>query len=394
MSKRIIYITSSFPFGRGESFIYPEIKSWQKLGYDLLVIPTFPRGEYPKESLALNVLALPLFRCLYLFSFIRMLITRPITTFRLVWELLSQPRTFIKNMSALLKGAHVAILLYKHSGLEHIHVHWGGVSSTFGYVLSQYLSVPWSMTCHRWDIYENNLLALKTKSSAFTRFISNKGMKDALSIGASVEKSVVITMGVESTNRTVTKLTEGIPKIVCAANIIPVKGHRFLLEAARKLLNEGVVFELDIYGDGELKNEMIGYSNKLGLQEVVFFKGYVSHEQLLQKYSNASVTLFILPSIDLGNGLHEGVPVSLMEAMSFGVPVISTTTGSINELLPESLGLTVPGSNSLALAALIKRMLSDSEFYLATSEHVFTLINESWLVDLSIIKMKKLVDIG
>jgi glycosyltransferase involved in cell wall biosynthesis len=68
----------------------------------------------------------------------------------------------------------------------------------------------------------------------------------------------------------------------------------------------------------------------------------------------------ILASIDLGNGLHEGVPVALIEAMSYGIPVVATPTGGTAELVLPGSGLLVPPANPAALADAIQSLLEDA----------------------------------
>ena len=68
----------------------------------------------------------------------------------------------------------------------------------------------------------------------------------------------------------------------------------------------------------------------------------------------------ILPSIDLGAGEHEGIPVALIEAMGYGIPVISTSTGGIPELLSDGAGILVPHKDPVALADAIKSLLNDA----------------------------------
>jgi len=76
-------------------------------------------------------------------------------------------------------------------------------------------------------------------------------------------------------------------------------------------------------------------------------------------YEKGEVDVVVLPSTDLGDGVHEGIPVSLMEAMSYGIPVISTTTGGIPELLGSEAGLLVPERDPLALAEAIEHLARD-----------------------------------
>ena len=69
----------------------------------------------------------------------------------------------------------------------------------------------------------------------------------------------------------------------------------------------------------------------------------------------------MLPSIRTEKGEEEGVPVSLMEAMAAGVPVISTQTGAIEELAGGDAGLLVPDKNPSALQAAIWSLFDSRE---------------------------------
>ena len=72
--------------------------------------------------------------------------------------------------------------------------------------------------------------------------------------------------------------------------------------------------------------------------------------------------MVVLPSVDLGHNLHEGIPVALIEAMSYGIPVIGTRTGGIPELLEGGAGLIVPDKDPAALADAIERYVRDPAF--------------------------------
>ena len=57
----------------------------------------------------------------------------------------------------------------------------------------------------------------------------------------------------------------------------------------------------------------------------------------------AQIDVVVLPSIDLGNGYHEGIPFALMEAMAYAIPVVATETGGIPELIGGGAGLPSNG---------------------------------------------------
>jgi glycosyltransferase involved in cell wall biosynthesis len=100
-------------------------------------------------------------------------------------------------------------------------------------------------------------------------------------------------------------------------------------------------------------------SKTLGLTGSVRFLGAVSHSELLKIYREGAVSAVVLASIDLGNGFHEGIPVALMEAMSYGIPVVATATGGTAELVVPGTGLLVPPTDTAALADAIQSLLRD-----------------------------------
>jgi glycosyltransferase involved in cell wall biosynthesis len=147
--------------------------------------------------------------------------------------------------------------------------------------------------------------------------------------------------------------------VVCPARLVAVKGHRFLLQAWRILENRGVTGELWLAGEGELRQELEALADSLGLRRSVKFLGVLSHRELLSLYRESAVSVVVVPSIDMGNGYHEGIPVALIEAMSYGVPVVATRTGGTEELVLPETGLLVPPEDPGALAGALQTLLQD-----------------------------------
>jgi glycosyltransferase involved in cell wall biosynthesis len=219
--------------------------------------------------------------------------------------------------------------------------------------------VPWSLTAHRGDIAENNLLALKTAKAAFVRFISASGAEMAATVAPGLPrgKGAVIHVGVamDAAGHVAPKADRP-PILLCPANLVPVKGHKHLIRAMAILKGRGVSCSLRFAGEGELREELAALTRELACTECVRFLGHVRHETILQWYANRDVDAVVLPSVDLGNNLHEGIPVSLMEAMAHGIPVVATSTGGIPELLGGGAGLIVPPQDPAALADAIERL--------------------------------------
>ncbi|HBC93991.1 MAG TPA: colanic acid biosynthesis glycosyltransferase WcaL, partial [Pelotomaculum sp.] len=135
-----------------------------------------------------------------------------------------------------------------------------------------------------------------------------------------------------------------------------------LIEACGLLKNRGKPFYCWLFGDGPLEGELRRQVKSLGLEGVVAFKGRWPHDALLGLYENGSIDTVVLPSIETESGDKEGIPVSLIEAMARGVPVISTPTGGIGELLREESGVLVPERNAQVLMEAMETLMGDPEY--------------------------------
>ncbi len=111
--------------------------------------------------------------------------------------------------------------------------------------------------------------------------------------------------------------------IGCVANLRPVKGHCFLVEAAALVIREIPEAHFVFVGEGELRNEIVTQAKQLGISNQVHLLGHRSDAPRLQTAFDLSVL----------TSLHEGLPNSMMEAMAAGVPVLATAVGGIPELI-------------------------------------------------------------
>ncbi len=297
---RICYITASYPFGPGEAFVGVEIDAWRKRGYSIFLMPAYPRGGGAEKFDGIaDVLNYPIFS----FSFFPVLLywafKSPAVVFGVFLDLFKSPGNFWKNFFVSIKAFACARDLMRQRCV-HIHAHWGGTSSTMAMVIARLTGVPWSLTCHRWDIYTNNLLRLKSESAQFTRFISERGRRAALGIGVVASKAVVIHMGVSIIESMPIKLKpSSVAVIACPANLIEVKGHRYLIEAASLMQKTGRPFLVRFFGDGVLRLELERYCAEMNVSDLVRFEGHCPHDKLMQIYKAGEIDLVVLPSVEL-----------------------------------------------------------------------------------------------
>lgn len=366
---RIVYLTATLPFSHGqEEFFIPEISELVRRGHHLLIVPRdnrgFIDGDEARQLLgatrALPLLA-PKIACAALSEFRR----RPGTCLRDFWTFCSSGGAVkrAKNLAVFPKALWLAGVARKF-GAEHIHAQWLSTTASMALVAHHISGIPWSATAHRGDIADNNLLEEKIQDASFVRFISSKSAKLAQSL-CSLDfgnKGFVLHLGV--------RLPEGefppavglaTRRLLCPANMVPVKGHKYLLKAMAILKERGVGCELLLAGDGPLRKDLEKMTHSFGVSDRVRFVGRLPHDDVLSFYRKGEIGMAVLPSVDLGGGEHEGIPICLVEAMAHRVPVISTETGGIPELLAGGCGMLVPAANPEELARSIQRVLSDGE---------------------------------
>jgi len=156
--------------------------------------------------------------------------------------------------------------------------------------------------------------------------------------------------GDQSTTRRQLNLSPARPLIGIVAALRREKGHQVLCEAC-KLLDRSD-FGLVIIGDGLSRDLVRSWVEKCGLTDRTIFAG---NQTDVVPWLQA-LDVFVLPSWGI-----EGVPQSIMQAMSCGLPVIATTVGSIGEAVSKGeTGLLVPPQAASELASALRTLLEDA----------------------------------
>lgn len=364
---KICYITATSPFGSSESFITEEMLEVKRQGINLLIIPRNPRQDIFHKSaneLVEYAIWLPLIDLKMIFCFFRALIF-DLSLIKIAFKIIKssrKPWILIKNIVILPKAIFISKIIPKQN-VEHIHAHWGSTTATIAYVVSRLTKIPWSCTFHRGDIKENNMLREKVKSAHFIRCISKHGKNELINlIGEENKKKIMVIyegIKIPNTSREVSK-HDSIFRIVTPANLYKVKGHEYLIEACSMLLKRDITnIRFVFYGEGTLRDELKELIKKKSLATYIHMPGIIAHENLIEMYGNREIDSVVLPSITTKRGEHEGIPVSLMEAMANKIPTISTDTGGISELLSDGAGIVVEEKNSEKLANAIEILLKN-----------------------------------
>jgi colanic acid/amylovoran biosynthesis glycosyltransferase len=357
-ARRLIVVTSRYPFGSQEAYLNTELAELARYFERIVVIPVRPPVTPPRHTVprGIEILSWPLLNAEVLRRAARIFAARPRATFRAFIEMLgSRDRGRAKNLVVAAKALALADWAVEH-GFDHIHAYWLSTPATVAMLAATVSDLAWSSTAHRWDIYEENALDVKERSASFIRTISTRGTRD-------------LSRRMPTLNGRLLQLRLGtvvpavrIPSfsqiaefhVVCPAAFVAGKGHADLLAALAQLRSRGVAVRCTLCGTGPLKRDLEATVARLGLDGVVEFAGFVPQHTLHEWYRAGRFAAVVLASRSAGERAMEGVPSALIEAMAFGLPVVATDSGSVGELLDDQCGRLVKPEdpNELANALL------------------------------------------
>ena len=366
----ICFITRSMPFGKFEAFVIPEIRYAMQAGHRVTVVPLRAEGAVIHQDgaeMLKNTVNKPLLSLEIIGAAIMETIKQPIKVFKLLQKIFHIRNTTIllQNLAVFPKALWLARHFRSTTVPDHIHAYWISTAATIAMVVAAILHIPWSVTAHRGDIAMNNLIAEKVSDSRFVRCINENGATEIKEITGKTDKVQVLHLGVEireeTPQRKRLRQADGTFRVLMPANFSPVKGHVYLIQAMQLLCQQGVNIQLDLAGEGELRQIIQQQVVDYKLASHISFLGEISHASLLSKLWEGQWDCVALPSIVTADGAKEGIPVSLMEAMAAGIPVVSTRTGGIPELCGNETAVLVKEKDPQALAEALLIVMNDQE---------------------------------
>ena len=285
-------------------------------------------------------------------------------------ERLQRELDFFKDLSALIKL--IFLMIKFRPDIVHTHTAKAGTLGRIAAILTFRKRIVHTFHGHIFDGYFS-----KSKTKFFTviervlgkftdKIISVSGnqRKDFvnLKIGG-YDKIINIPLGLELDEFADSKKYRNVmrkkyniadDKIVISiiARIVPIKNHALLVDAANLLRKRFGNFKVLVVGDGYLKNEINDLVLKHSLVEYFEFAGF-SNE--LEKYYGMSDIVAL-------TSLNEGLPTVIIEAMSAGIPVVSTDVGGVSDLISDNeTGLLAESGSPESLAEKLYLLCSDSD---------------------------------
>ena len=192
------------------------------------------------------------------------------------------------------------------------------------------------------------------QKAAAVHCVSVDIQREAQKYGLDPQKSVVIRPAVdpEKFRPSASPLQNSRLQIVTTGSLIWNKGFEYLLMAFQMLAQENIAAELHIIGQGVMEQAIRFTIQDLGLDGLVHLHGRLHPEQVLAKLQQSDI--FVLSS------LSEGLSNAVLEAMSCGLPVVSTDCGGMSEAVTDGVeGFLVPLRDPQTMAAALIKLAKD-----------------------------------
>jgi glycosyltransferase involved in cell wall biosynthesis len=269
----------------------------------------------------------------------------------------------IWSLAYLIEAAYLAERL-RAKRVQHLHNHIGQNSAAIAMLASHLSGVPYSLTIHGPDEFDQPMqLALgeKIARSAFTVAVCEFGRSQLMRWCAPEhwDKIRVVHCGVDASFLDQTPAPPvDIARFINIGRLTEAKGQLLLIQAAAKLAAAGEKFEIAFIGDGPLRSRLGQETDRLGLRDRVTFLGWRSAAEVRAEIVRSRA--LVLPSF------AEGLPVVIMESLALGRPVIATYIAGIPELVrPGESGWLVPAGSVDDLAAAMRPAIHASADELA-----------------------------
>lgn len=143
-------------------------------------------------------------------------------------------------------------------------------------------------------------------------------------------------------------------QILFLSRIEKEKGIRETIEAYSRLLSAYSSLHLVIAGEGSFLSEAYKLSKKMRLDKRILFLGYVKGQSKRNVFLNSDI--YVLPSYG------EGMPTSVLEAMAFGLPVVTRPVGGLKDFFVDGKhGFMTESKDPSVIASLIKKIVFDDK---------------------------------
>lgn len=393
-----------------ETFIERELELLSARGWDIQIL-TLRRGivnsstsEFAAKMNSTATVVYQSPRWQRLLTLISEIACHPLRSFRTMSTALydavhpGESMTLLQRCKLIYQAAttlRVAHLL-RPMALELLHCHFAHAPTTFGMYLAMQLGLPFTFTGHANDLFPNRLL-LKRKLQRATQLIAISDWHARLYRDIEPncrERVTTVRCGVDVAlwqNQSSSDLSNGdmhVLRVLTVCRLVAKKGVDSLLRAAAIARHEiGIPLRLTVIGWGEEESSLKTLSHALHLDDAVDWLGEVPSATVREQLSCSDVFALLCRIAD--NGDRDGIPVSIMEAMAFEIPVICGDLPAIRELVIHGItGFMVDPDNPSELASALARLYEDADLRSAIAVRGRELIDQEYSSQLNISRLE------
>ncbi|MDX1509773.1 MAG: glycosyltransferase [Nitriliruptorales bacterium] len=358
----VLYVLRSYP-ERSQTFVIDEISMMRERGWNVAVVHLEePKDRYTDHPVEGRLIPFPQPGAPTATTSVRRL--RKLGRLARLWA-----RRFMRRPANTLRATLLAAASARRYGIAHVlhalaiadvvprdvrrvHAHFAWESASIALLVAELLGAPFSVTVHGNDLYDQRFdLERKLRRAQPVITTCDYFRRELAAIEPSVSVAVV-PLPVDPQRFERSSAWRHDPfTIVSVGRLVEKKGYADLVSAMELVHREVPGARCIIGGDGPLREELEAQVVALGLDDVVAFRGSLSHESVRELMETG--TVFAAPFVVARNGDRDAMPVVLKEAMSLRMPIVSTMEVGVPELVDDTMGRLVPPHEPAALADAI-----------------------------------------
>ena len=375
MNKSLILLTKSFPYDLGEDFLENEIEIISKAFSNIYIVATAVTGKgIITKRIPPNVKCFPVKECNKRdIRYIKYILNglKNITDDDVKRELLEKDSIVQKMaviyfagrsrsiLKSIKKNKELLVLLKEPTTI--LYSYWFADLAYLASIIKlEFSQIKTVSRAHGYDLYEERNPG---KSIPFRRNVlksinrvfpcSNDGAMYLENKYPEFASKIELSYLGTKDNGFSANGAHDVFHIITCSSIIPLKRVHLVAQAIKILEERGISVKWTCIGDGPLLQEIKRYVSENIKRSEVTFTGRISNAAVLEIYKQQAVDVFVNVSET------EGLPVSIMEAISFGIPILATNVGGTNEIVKDSVtGILIDkDSTPEDIANQIKRIM-------------------------------------
>jgi len=384
---KICIVTTMFPKFLGDyygSFIFDEVKALTKKGFEVHVVTQHNPGISYEEVMD-NIY-------IHRFKWLEPKKFRALVHFEGLMDII---RMITYVISLFL---NLILIIWKYK-IQIIHAHSVIPTGFIASLVSKIMRKPLFITAHGMDInnFENqrffNYFISHSLNSSYKSIAVSEDLANKMRLMVNDDNKIVVIKNAVDTDRFNPNKNINIRQnfgikyedvvILFVGYLDEFKGIYELINAFNIIHSENRKVKLMMIGAGPKKDHLLKILTEMNIENEVIFTGRVEPQKIHKYYQAADI--FVLPSYT------EGLPVSVLEAMACGLPIVATDVGGIPEIITDGFnGFLIPPMNEKELCKKLRVLIADKIYREGFRQKSIEMIEDEFNFDKKLDKLIKL----